>query len=65
LKVVGVERAEDLDDAFSESARGGSDALLVSGEPMLFTNRSRVVGFAARARLPTIYTIGEFVRDGD
>jgi putative tryptophan/tyrosine transport system substrate-binding protein len=31
---------------------------------MLFTNRSRVVGFAARAGLPTIYTIGEFVRDG-
>jgi putative ABC transport system substrate-binding protein len=64
LKVVGVERAEDLEAAFSEITRVGSDALLVSGEPMLFTNRSRVVGFAARAGLPTIYTIGEFVRDG-
>ena len=64
LTVVGVERAEDLDDAFAEITRVGSDSLLVSGEPMLYTNRSQVVEFAARTGLPTMYTIGEFVRDG-
>ena len=43
-----MERAEELDHAFSEITRVGSDALLVSGGPMLFTNRSRALGFAAR-----------------
>ena len=64
LTVVGVERAEDLDPAFATITRAGSDSLLVSGEPMLLTNRSRVMDFAARARLPTMYTLTEFVRDG-
>ena len=31
---------------------------------MLYTHRSRVLEYAARARLPTMYTIGQFVRDG-
>ena len=64
MTVVGVERAEELDEALAEITRVGSDSLLVSGEPMVYPNRSRVVGFAARAGLPTMYTIGEFVRDG-
>jgi putative tryptophan/tyrosine transport system substrate-binding protein len=64
LIVVGVERAEDLDEAFATITRARPDALLVSGEPMLYTNRSRVLDFAARMRLPTMYTIGQFVRDG-
>jgi len=64
LAVVGVERAQDLDPAFATITRAGSDSLLVSGEPMLLTNRSRVVVFVARTRLPTMYTLTEFVRDG-
>ena len=62
--VVGVERAEDLDPAFATITRAGSDSLLVFGEPMLITNRSHVIEFAARTRLPTMYMLTEFVRDG-
>jgi putative ABC transport system substrate-binding protein len=64
LTVVGVERAEELDPAFAMIKQAGSDSLLVSGEPMLLTNRARVMNSAARARLPTMYTLTEFVRDG-
>jgi putative ABC transport system substrate-binding protein len=64
LTVVGVERADDLDPAFATITRAASDSLLVFGEPMLLTNRSRLVEFAARARLPTMHTLTEFVRDG-
>ena len=62
--MVGVERAEDLNEAFATIKRASLDSLLVFGEPMLFTNRSRLFEFAGRMRLPTIYTIGEFVRHG-
>ena len=64
LTIVGVERADDLDAAFATITRAASDSLLVFGEPMLFTNRLRLLEFAARTRLPTIYTLTEFVRDG-
>jgi putative ABC transport system substrate-binding protein len=64
LTVVGVEQAEDLDAAFATITRAASDSLLVSGEPMLYTNRFRVLEFAGGARLPAMYTIGQFVRDG-
>src|SRR5215204_5508426 len=42
LTVVGVDRAEDLDAAFTTITRAGSDALLVPADPMLARNRSRL-----------------------
>jgi hypothetical protein len=39
-------------------------ALLVLGEPLILSNRETVIAFAARRRLPTLYNLGDFVRDG-
>jgi putative ABC transport system substrate-binding protein len=64
LTVVRVERAADLDVALATIERAGADALYVFVEPMLYSNRSRLVEFAARTRLPTLYQNGDVVRDG-
>jgi hypothetical protein len=43
LTVVRVERAADLDVALATIERAGADALYVFIEPMLYSNRSRLV----------------------
>jgi len=53
-----------FDAAFATVTRAASDSPLVFGEPMLFTNRSRLLDFAMGARLPTMYTLTEFVGFG-
>ena len=40
------------------------DALLVLTDPMLFTQRERIVEFAAKNRLPGFYFWREFVEAG-
>jgi putative ABC transport system substrate-binding protein len=47
LTVVRVERAADLDAALATIEQAGADALYVFVEPMLYSNRSRLVEFAA------------------
>jgi putative tryptophan/tyrosine transport system substrate-binding protein len=64
LTVVGVERAEDLADAFANIENAHADALYVFVEPLLFANRFRIMKFAASRRLPTMYQNGDIVRDG-
>jgi ABC-type uncharacterized transport system substrate-binding protein len=65
LSVVGVERAEDLDTAFDAIVKSGADSLLVAVEPMLFSNRARVIAFADQLRLPAVYLSGlNFARSG-
>jgi putative ABC transport system substrate-binding protein len=64
LSVVGVERAEDLDTAFGTIVQAGANAFCVHAEPMLGENRSRLLEFAARMRLPAIYTQSGWARDG-
>jgi putative tryptophan/tyrosine transport system substrate-binding protein len=34
------------------------------GEPLILSNREAVISFAARRRLPALYTIADLVRDG-
>ncbi|HVL72861.1 MAG TPA: ABC transporter substrate-binding protein [Beijerinckiaceae bacterium] len=64
LTVVGIERAAELPAAFETIVRSRADALVVAGEPMLLTNRLLLFEFADSARLPTMYMLTEFVRDG-
>ena len=64
LTIVRVERAGDLDAALAMIERSGADGLYVFVEPMLYSNRSRLVGFATGMRLPTLYQNGDVVRDG-
>ena len=55
---------EQYPDAFATIARGGWRALVVTADPVLSSNRERIVQLAARHRLPTIYEWKEIVEIG-
>jgi putative ABC transport system substrate-binding protein len=58
-----IRRAEDIAPAF-ESIKPGTEALFVVGDPLTFTNRIQINSLAQGARLPTLYSIREFVVAG-
>jgi putative ABC transport system substrate-binding protein len=55
---------EELEAAFAFLVREGIGSLLVTGDPYFDTRRDRIVGFAARQRLPAIYQFREFAVAG-
>jgi ABC-type uncharacterized transport system substrate-binding protein len=59
---VGIQRAEDITPAFE--ALGQVDALFVSADPLVFTNRIRINTIAATRRLPTMHAFREYVESG-
>jgi len=64
LRVVNASTVDELDGAFAALAKQRPDALLVSGEPFLDTERERVVALAARAGVPAAYAWRESVVAG-
>jgi putative tryptophan/tyrosine transport system substrate-binding protein len=58
-----VRRPEDVATAF-ESLRDRADAFYVISDPLINTNRSRINTLALRARMPTMYSIREYVEVG-
>ena len=62
--VVDVVTRQDFEPAFARIEQSQAEALLVFGEPLITTYQEAVIAFAARRRLPALYTIGSFVRDG-
>ena len=64
LQRVEVRAPEDFDGAFMEIGRLRSDGLLVQPDVLLVSQRSRVVEFAAKNRLPAMYGAREFVEVG-
>jgi len=65
LQSVEVSRAEDLDRAFSAVTNQRAQVLIVqTPNPVLFANRSQVVSFAQRDRLPSMYGQKEFADAG-
>jgi putative tryptophan/tyrosine transport system substrate-binding protein len=63
LDIPEIQRAEDIAPAV-EGLKGQVDALYVSADPVLITNRIRINTLANVARLPTIYGLREFVETG-
>jgi putative tryptophan/tyrosine transport system substrate-binding protein len=61
---VRVHEAEDFDSAFATLARERPDALIVHGYIVLVQHRTRIVDFVAQHRLPTIYSLRDFVEAG-
>ncbi|HZP37649.1 MAG TPA: ABC transporter substrate-binding protein [Methylomirabilota bacterium] len=55
---------EQYPDAFTAITRGGWQALVVTADPVLSSNRERILHLAARHRLPTIYEWREIVEGG-
>jgi putative tryptophan/tyrosine transport system substrate-binding protein len=64
LVLVDVVARQDFEPAFARIEQSQAEALLVVGEPLIITHRDAVIAFAARRRLPALYTIGNLVRDG-
>ena len=54
----------DLDPAFAQMPRERPDGLVVLSDSVTFTQRKRIVDFAAKQRLTAIYQVREFVVDG-
>jgi putative tryptophan/tyrosine transport system substrate-binding protein len=61
---LGVREPNDFDQAFGAMNRDMPDAILMVADPLTTLNRKRVFEFAATHRLPAIYELSLFVRDG-
>jgi putative ABC transport system substrate-binding protein len=64
LLVHWVSAAEEIDTAFATFAERRLDAVCLVTNAMFFGNRERIVGLAARHRLPTIYPFIEYTQSG-
>ena len=63
LSIHEIRRAEDIAPAF-EALKGRADALYVSGDPLVNTNRVRINTLAVAARIPTVYGFQELAEAG-
>ncbi len=63
-QALAVREPADLDTAFSAITRERAGALLVLGDTLFFAQRTRLVGMAAKYRLPAIYNRAEYVKAG-
>jgi putative tryptophan/tyrosine transport system substrate-binding protein len=59
-----VRSGDDYDRAFAAMTTGRAGALLVVGDVMFATHRSRLTALAAKSRLPAIYSGREYVEVG-
>jgi putative tryptophan/tyrosine transport system substrate-binding protein len=64
LQVIQASGLPELESAFATLVRLRADALLVGADPCFDTQRDRIVGFAARQRLPALYQFREYVLAG-
>jgi putative tryptophan/tyrosine transport system substrate-binding protein len=64
LKLVAAVSPADLSNAFAAMATERADGLIVIPSPMLFSQYSRIVTFAADNRLPAMYVAREGVEIG-
>lgn len=59
-----VHEVTDLERVYAGLRGRGAEGALVITDPLMLLNRERVVGLAARARLPTVYEFPDFARAG-
>jgi len=64
LQLVPADSPADLEQAFTSIAREQADGLLLFTSPMLYSQYSRIVPFAANIRLPAMYVAREGVELG-
>ena len=64
VQPLAVAEPKDFDDAFAAMARQRPDALLVVTDALTRSNQGRVIEFAAKNEVPTIYEDGGIVRSG-
>ncbi len=59
-----VRNADGFEKVFAEVNKQRLDGLYVAGGPVLAGNRKRIVGFALKSRLPSMYDRTDYVNDG-
>ena len=59
-----VRAADGFDRVFAALSKQRPDGLYVLGSPLMNTNRKRIVGFALKSRLPSMYISREDVEAG-
>ena len=64
LVTVGADNAKELDQAFAAITKERGDALIETGSPITLAGKRSIIDFAARERLPAIYTSREFAESG-
>ena len=64
LQLVPADSPADLEQAFTSIAKEQADGLLLFPSPMLYSQYSRIVPFAANIRLPAMYVAREGVELG-
>ena len=64
LRVFEVSNPSDLDDAFAAVAQEQIDLVHIGVDGLFGNNRARLIGLAARYRLPTSYPWREFTAEG-
>ena len=64
LQIVEARAAADLDTPFAQIISGGADALTVLSTPMLARERTRLADFAAKHRLPTVFSFKQYIEAG-
>jgi len=64
LHSMEVDSAEKFESAFKAAIQAGSTSLAVIGSPLIGLNLNRIVGLAAKNRLPTICPRAEYVVSG-
>jgi putative ABC transport system substrate-binding protein len=60
VATIEIQRAEDIAREF-KALEGGADALLVTADPLINSNRIRINTLAIGARLPTVYNFRDSV----
>ena len=62
--IVNVTAIPELEAAFATISRVRPEALIMVADRFLLAERARIVGFAEKGRLPTMYPYREMVKDG-
>jgi putative tryptophan/tyrosine transport system substrate-binding protein len=64
LQLLEAQTPSDLDNAFSTVGKGRVDALAVWAFPMFFTHREKILDFAAKSRVASVFEQKEYVEAG-
>ena len=64
VHILNARNSGEIDLAFKEAAKEGTQALIVFDDPVIWGLRKQVVTLAANARLPVMYGYSEFVDEG-
>ena len=64
LSILDVSSDREIENAFATLVQSNAGAALVGTGPFLTSHRQQLVALAARNKLPTMYSLREFVADG-